>query len=342
VKPSPFSHYATIASPSFPSIQICGLAISVLMASASMPAFAEGADQPAPQQVVNALYSAFGDNHSRAVHAKGIMVEGMFEPASDSLNITKASLFRGHNIPVLARFSDFTGIPEIPDNVGDANPRGFAMKFSLPDGSTADVVTHSFNGFPAGTTEEFRELLMAIGAKHSGQPAPLDNFLASHPIAKTFLTTQKPAPSSYATLSYFGVNAFAFIDAKGRKTFVRYRFIPMGGESFVSPEALAAKGPNYLQAELPTRISKGPVSFEWYAQVAHSPDIIDNPSIAWPENRKLVKLGTIRFDRMVANQVEVSKKTMFTPLNVPAGIESADPMLNARRDAYPLSFVHRQ
>ena len=65
-------------------------------------------------------------------------------------------------MPVLVRFSNFTGIPNIPDNIGDANPRGFALKFTLPDGSTADVVTHSFNGFPAATTEEFRQLLLAI------------------------------------------------------------------------------------------------------------------------------------------------------------------------------------
>ena len=33
---------------------------------------------------------------------------------------------------------------------------------------------------------------------------------------------------------------------------------------------------------------------------------------------------------------------MFAPLNVPAGIEPADPMLGIRQAAYPLSFQHRQ
>jgi len=249
---------------------------------AAPPAPVAAVSQPAPQQMVNALYSAFGDNHSRAVHAKGIMAVGTFEPSAEASRLTKASLFSGKSMPVLVRFSDFTGIPTIPDTIGDANPRGFALKFSLPDGSSADVVTHSFNGFPTATTEEFRQLLLAIGASGAGaaKPTQLDAFLGAHPIAKTFLTTQKPPPASYATLSYFGVNAFAFTAADGTKMFVRYRFVPRGGEAFVPASDLSSKGPNYLQEELPQRLAKGPVIFDWYAQVAVAGDVIDDPSIA--------------------------------------------------------------
>ena len=98
--------------------------------------------------MVNALYSAFGDNHSRAVHAKGLMAVGYFEPSSEAVGISKASIFAHGRLPVLVRFSNFTGIPQIPDTVGDANPRGFAVKFQLPDGTSADIVSHSFNGLP--------------------------------------------------------------------------------------------------------------------------------------------------------------------------------------------------
>ena len=165
------------------------------------------ASEPAPQKMVDALYGAFGDNHSRAVHARGIMAVGTFEPAAEAASLTRASLFAGKSMPVLVRFSNFTGIPNIPDNIGDANPRGFALKFALPDGSQADVVSHSFNGFPTATTEEFRQLLLAIGASGAGaaKPTQVDKFLGAHPIAKAFLTTQKPPAVSYATLSYFGL-----------------------------------------------------------------------------------------------------------------------------------------
>jgi catalase len=308
------------------------------------PAPPAAISQPAPQQMVNALYSAFGDNHSRAVHAKGIMAVGTFEPSGDAATITKAKLFAGKPAPVLVRFSDFTGIPNIPDNIGDANPRGFALKFTLPDGSTADVVTHSFNGFPTATTEDFRQLLLTIGVSGAGaaKPTALDTFLGAHPVAKTFLTTQKPPPVSYGTLSYFGVNAFEYTAANGRKAFVRYRFVPQAGEAFVPAADLAGKSPNYLQEELPQRLAKGPIVFDWYAQIAESADVIGDPSIAWPEGRRLVKLGTVRIERLLPDPAATDKATMFRPLNVPDGIAPADPMLGVRQAAYPLSFAHRQ
>jgi catalase len=72
--------------------------------------------EPKPQQMTNAYYSAFGDNHSRAVHAKGILVEGTFTPDPPARALTKARLFAGEQIRVLARFSDFTGIPAVRGN----------------------------------------------------------------------------------------------------------------------------------------------------------------------------------------------------------------------------------
>jgi catalase len=299
---------------------------------------------PAPQQMVDALYSAFGDHHSRAVHAKGIMAVGTFEPTPEAADLSKASIFARGPLPILVRFSDFTGIPEIPDTVGDANPRGFALKIEMSDGSSADVVSHSFNGFPTATSAEFRELLLAIGASGAGvaKPTALDSFLGSHPIAKTFLTTQKPPPESYATLSYFGVNAFEFTNAKGDRRFVRYRFVPAGGEVVLTSARLSEMGPNYLQTELPARLAKSAVDFVWYAQIAEASDVIANPSIAWPESRKQIRLGVIRIARMAPDAVATDKATLFGPLNVPAGIAPADPMLEIRQQAYPLSFQHRQ
>ncbi|TPG18881.1 catalase [Sphingomonas koreensis] len=307
-------------------------------------ALAADAAAPPPQKMVDALYSAFGDNHSRAVHAKGIMAVGTFQPSPLAKGLSKAPLFAGGTLPILVRFSNFTGIPTIPDTIGDANPRGLAIKFQLADGTSADVIAHSFNGFPTATSAEFRQLLLAIGSSGAGatKPTALDGFLAAHPIAKTFLTTQKPLPESYATLSYFGVNAFSFSDARGHQRFVRYRFVPTDGEAFLSKEAVPAAGPDYLQTELPRRLAKAPIEFIWYAQIGEASDAIGDPSIAWPETRQLVKLGTIRIDRMVLDPVKTDKGTLFLPLNVPPGIDPADPTLGIRQGAYPLSFDHRQ
>lgn len=332
---------------SFSRIRAWHAVLKFLVIPAGMAAFNAHGDAGAhetPAQLVDALHSAFGVHHARAVHAKGVLLEGTFTPAADAKTLSQVVLFSGSTVPVTLRFSDFTGIRDIPDTSGGANPRGLAIKFRLADGTSMDAVTHSFNGFPTSNSDEFAQLLRAIGKSgpDAPKPTPIDQFLASHPVAKTFLTTQKPAPVSWATLSYFGVNAFKFNNAQGKSNFVRDRFVPVNGEQLLSEAALKSMGPNYLREEIETRIAKGPILYNWFAQIAAPDDVIADPSIAWPENRRLIKLGTIKIERMVADQVAADMATLFLPSNVPAGIEPADPMLTLRSAAYPISFGERQ
>ncbi len=300
--------------------------------------------QSSPAQLVDALHSAFGNHHARAVHAKGIILEGIFTPAAEAANITTAAYFKKGKLPVVVRFSDFTGIPDISDANGLANPRGFAIKFKLPDGSSTDIVGHSFDGFPTATSDEFRELLLAIGASgpDAAKPTALDNFLGGHPIAKTFLTTQKPAPVSYGTTSYFGVNAFKFTNEKGESHFIRYQFISEEGGHYLTAEETAKANPDYLQKEIPIRVAKKSIKFKMYAQLAEEGDKIEDPSVAWPASRKLVLLGTIEITKMASNTVAEDKALFFIPNNVPAGISPADPMIDFRSQAYPISVKERQ
>jgi catalase len=318
--------------------------VAITVSAAALISATALAAQDSPAEMVDALRTAFGVHHARAVHAKGVILEGSFTPSAEAANRSKASLFVGPTVPVTVRFSDFTGIPDIPDMVGDANPRGFAVKFRPVDGSTMDIVTHGFNGFPTATADEFGQLLRAIGASgpDAAKPTALDQFLGSHPIAKKFLTTQKPAPVSYGTLSYFGVNAFKFTNAQNTPIFVRYRFVPKAGEQFLDATVLKAKGPNYLAEEIAERVAKTVIVFDWYAQISGAGDAIADPSVAWPENRTLVKLGTISIKQMASDQAAVDKSTLFLPGNLPAGIEAADPMIAIRNAAYPLSFGARQ
>jgi catalase len=321
-----------------------GLIVATLSVAATQPIQAEQSAHETPASMVAALHSAFGEHHARAVHAKGVILEGTFTPTSEALTLSSASLFSTGTIPVTIRFSDFTGIPTIPDTSADANPRGLALKFHLRDGSEADVVTHSFNGFPVSNADEFATFLRAVGSSgpNVAKPTPIAQFLDSHPIAKVFLTTQKPPPESYATAAYFGVNSFAFINSSGRRIFVRYRFVPSSGEHYLDAAALAKKGPNYLIDEIGTRVAQSPVRFEWFAQISKEGDAIEDPSISWPEDRRLVRLGTIEIVREATNQVAADKALLFLPGRVPTGIQTADPMLNVRHAAYPISFAGRQ
>ena len=296
-----------------------------------------------PGQLVDALHSAFGKHPARAVHAKGIILEGDFMPSAHAASLTTASHLQKTRSAVTVRFSDFTGIPDIPDNIGLANPRGFAIKFRLPDGSTTDIVGHSFNGFPTPTSDQFRELLLAIGASgpDAAKPTALDKFLGSHPIAKTFLTTQK-TPASFGTIAYFGVNAFELTNHAGAHHYVRYQFLPVAGEHLSTADELAKAGPNYLMEEIRSHVAKGPIKYEMYAQLAEAGDVITDPSVAWPDSRKKVLLGTIEIRRLASNTPEQDKALAFSPNNLPDGIKTADPMLDFRSKAYPISVKGRQ
>ncbi len=318
---------------------------AVLLASCaivSLPPVARAQDA-LPGQLVAALHSAFGEHHARAVHAKGIILFGHFTPAATARTLSRAALFV-RPTPIVARFSDFTGLPAIPDNDPNASPRGFAIKFGTFDSATMDIVAHGFNGFPVRTAAEFGELFRAVGASGAGaaKPTALDRFLGAHLAAAKFLTSQKPPPASYATNPYSGVNAFTFTDAAGHSTAVRYRFVPLAGEHFLDAPTAKARGPNYLRTEIVKRVAAGPVRFDWYAQVAAAGDKLDDPSTAWPESRRLVKLGTITIERVSRDQVGDDKQLLFLPGNLPAGIAAADPMIGIRTGAYPISFGERQ
>lgn len=297
-----------------------------------------------PVQLVDALNGVFGQHAARAVHAKGIVLEGRFTPSPSAASISKAPHLQATAVPVTVRFSNFAGIPDIPDNHALASPRGLAVRFALPGGGSTDIVAHSFNGFPSPTADDFRDLLIALGTSGPDAPKPtsLDGYLASHPVAKAFLTTPKPAPESFATLPYYGVNTFRFINEAGTVTFGRYQFLPVGGAHYLSDAQAAKAQPDYLSEEILQHVEKSPVRFKLVVQMAEPGDRLDDPSVAWPANRPLVELGTLDITRAVADNVAAQKSLMFLPNNVPAGIEPQDPMINTRSAAYPVSFGRRQ
>ena len=124
-------------------------ALTMLAITTSGVAMAD--DQPLEVQIVDALNKAFGVHPGfRANHAKGIVTEGTFKASSAAASLSKAAIFSGATIPVTVRFSDSTGIPNLPDGAADANPHGMAIKYHLPDGSETDMVINSLKFFLGG------------------------------------------------------------------------------------------------------------------------------------------------------------------------------------------------
>lgn len=303
--------------------------------------------KPVPQAAVEVLNKLSGGPHPgfRANHAKGVLVTGSFIPAASAASLSMAPhLTSEQPVAVLVRFSNATGIPALADGDGNASPHGIAIRFQLPDGQSTDIVSISSNGFPVGTPEEFVALLQAISLTGpvTPKPTPIEQFMGSHPIALKWATTPRPAPVSFATLAYYGVNAFKFTNAAGQSAYARYQILPLAGEQALPESELKKASANFLMEELPLRIAKGPVGFRLVAQVAEGSDPINDGSLVWPSSRKLIELGTLRITGTVANQVAEQKTLLFNPLSLTPGIAASDdPVLLIRPAAYGVSYGQR-
>lgn len=332
------------------TITLPGLAITALTLAICTMGMAHAADQPAAEKnvhekIVDKMHTLAKGPYVgyRSNHAKGIVVTGSFTPSAAAPSISKAPHF-ATSVPVIVRFSNPTGVPTLPDASPQASPHGIAIRFQLPGGGITDIVSISHNGFPVATPEDFLSLLTAISVTKpdSPHPNPVEQFLETHPAAKTFVTTPKPPPVSFGTLAYFGVNAFKFTNAKGESQYARYRIEPVGGVESLSKEQLDKASPNYLMDELPQRIAKGPVKFRLSAQIAAAGDSTDDATKIWPNDRKVVELGIMSLDKAVPDSADAEKKLMFNPLTLVDGIApSTDPILLSRPIAYAVSVGRR-
>jgi catalase len=300
------------------------------------------------KDLLHALDNLAGGEHPgfRPAHAKGAMFTGTFTPSADAASVTSAPHMQQQPTPVTVRFSDFAGIPTVPDNDPQgASPRGCAIRFHLGEHVHTDIVNHSVDSFPSRTAEEFLEFARAVAATDPAGPHPnaIEQYLGAHPKALTFVQLPKPIPASFARESYFSVTAFKFINADGVSHFGRYRILPAAGNEYLDDAAAAAKSPNFLFEEVAERISKGPIKLHIVLQLAEEGDIVDDATVRWPENRKLLNLGEIALTARVPDEDNEKRRIIFDPIPRVQGIESSgDPLLQPRADIYLLSGRRRR
>jgi len=170
----------------------------------------------------------------------------------------------------------------------------------------------------------------------------VEQFLGSHPAALKFVTTPKPAPVSFATQPFFGVNAYQFTNAAGKAVYGRYQIVPVAGAQYLSQEVADKAAPDYLMTDIVERVQAKGVQYKILLQLAEPGDEVNNATVVWPESRKTVELGTLTLNKAVADSKAAEKPIMFNPLQLTDGIApSQDPILLARPTAYAVSFGRR-
>jgi hypothetical protein len=104
----------------------------------------------------------------------------------------------------------------------------------------------------------------------------IDGVGASHAASAT-----TPSAELSATLSYFYINAFRFVDAHVASRAVRYAMQAHEPEAYLDPNAAKAVGADYLRAELATRLKHGQIKFDYVVQIAEPSDATNDPTAYW-------------------------------------------------------------
>jgi catalase len=301
-------------------------------------------------QLAEEVLQVFGDLNGphpgfRPGHAKGILIAGRFTPSPAAASLTRAPHIHRALTPVTVRFSDATGIPAIPDNAPEASPRGMAVRFHLAEHVHTDIMSHSVDGFPVRTAEEFVEFLKAV--RDSGprvpSPKPIEIFLGAHPAALAFVQAPKPAPASFTSETFYAVNAYRFTNQKGIGRYGRYRIRPEGPSRYLDTEAAARQAPDFLFDEIQAALDKGPRKMRIVVQLAEDGDVTGDSTARWPAGRPEVDFGTVELMSILPNQVAEQQHIIFDPIPRVEGVDASDdPLLEPRAAIYLMSGRRRR
>jgi catalase len=298
------------------------------------------------------MIDAFEDSMGRHAgfrrnHAKGVCVSGYFDSNGSGGALSRASVFERGRTPVIGRLSAPGGDPAQDDT--NAPVRSFALLFSLRNAEQWRTAMNSVPIFLVRTPLALYEQLVALRPDaRTGRPDPvkLRAFLAKHPETTAFrqwINTHPPS-SAFYNASYFGIDAFRFVNAKGDVRFVRWSVIPDTPYAPSSEHTNPARDPDFLAHDLGLRLQAGPVSWHLMLTPAAPGDPVDDATRAWPPERELhrVNAGTIVIERAESQIDGACRDINFDPLILPYGIApSDDPLLAARSAAYAVSFNRR-
>ena len=299
-----------------------------------------------PVKMVDAFEAAGGKFEGyRRSGAKGICATGEFVGSTDGRTLSTASAFSGQKIPVIVRFSVGGGNPKAVDNA--KSQRNMALQFNLPGGETWQMGNISAPIFGSSTPTQLLGRLESLTPDPSTKapnPEKVKAFAEANPevLLQGKYFASQPVPASFASVNYWGVNAFAFVNSKGEKQFGKWIFEPTAGVLGLSDEEAKAKGPNFLFDDLRQRVKEGQVSFNFNLQLAEPGDRLDSATVPLPDSRRKVTLGILKVTAVSEDSAGACRDITFVPTVLPKGVEpSNDPMLAARAAPYAVGIGRR-
>ena len=294
----------------------------------------------------------------RVVHAKGSGAYGIFTVTKDISRYTKAKVFTkiGKKTECLLRFSTVAGERGAADAERDV--RGFALKFYTEEGNW-DLVGNNTPVFFIRDPYKFPDFIHTQKRDpktNLRNPTAMWDFWSLSPESLhqiTILFSDRGLPKSYRHLNGYGSHTYSYINAKGKRFWVKFHFKTMQGIKCLTDEEAAqivAVDRESHQRDLFESIERGKFP-KWRVMVQIMPeDEADstpyNPfdlTKVWPHgDYPLTEVGVLELNKNPENYFANIEQAAFSPANVVPGIShSPDKMLQFRIFSYADAHRYR-
>ncbi|WP_261841819.1 catalase [Aliamphritea ceti] len=297
----------------------------------SMPVIAEST----AVKTVDAFEQVFGVTAGeRRNHTKGFCFTATLSPAGTAIQQYSASPLFIQDSQVIGRLSHKGGNAQAADNV--PAEYGMGLSISLSDGRQHRMSMNTLDFFPVATPEAFAELMQA---KAQGKAA-VKAFKASNTDLQRFSAHSKQKTTQltpYEASTYNSINSFYLVSEKGEKTAVRWAFVPRGLPGIVKPQAQ-----DFFYKNMQQNMSDQQLAWDMVVTFANPDDVVDNAAIAWTGDHKTLVAATLKVNAVSDQHPGTCGNINYDPLLLSDGfLPSNDPLLQARRDAYAVSFGRR-
>ncbi|PIC83224.1 catalase [Sporosarcina sp. P1] len=284
------------------------------------------------KEAIDSIESAVHtESHLRRAHAIGVAFDATFQPTGAAIPWTTAAHLQQREVSAVVRFSH-SSTSRNPSEL--LNPiKGMAVRFQLFDGTFTNLTMANIPIFISKTPDAFIRLVQAFDSR-STWAQRIDALIhdAEYKAFGSILKELQPF-RNFESLHYYSIHAYYLRNKDMQKQAVRFEWQPV-------PQNDDGNVNSSMENELihKVRLDQS-VRFRLLIQFAEHGDAIDDPTIAWPDDRKKIEAGTLTLNSL---RVDNAESFIFDPTVTIEGIEcSDDPILHFRSTAYAESAKRR-
>ncbi|PIC76797.1 catalase [Sporosarcina sp. P19] len=282
-------------------------------------------------EAIDSIESTFHtENNLRRAHSTGVAFDAIFQPSGAAVPWTTAAHLQKTEVPAVVRFSHSSTNPNPNERLSPV--KGMAVRFQLPNNTYTNLTMVNVPIFISKTPEAFIRLIQAFDS-NSTWSQRIDALMHNTEY-KTFGTILKELKPfrNFESLHYYSIHAYFLKNADLERQAVRFEWQPLTQNDDATS--------NSMENELIHKVQQGhPVRFRLLMQLAERGDATADPTIAWPDDRKLIEAGILTLHSLRTDNAE---SIVFDPTVTIKGIEcSDDPVLHFRSAAYNESAKRR-